>query len=144
VDDAEHPEHDGEESADDQDTSHASSVDPPLMNGLGTTPAPSPETLPYSGRLTAASRLGAVKKLPPLLVYTVLRLLAFLVPLAIMWVFFPIFREFWWLAALFAALIGMSISLLFLRTPLSQTSREIYDRRQRRISDENVEDDAVE
>jgi hypothetical protein len=85
-----------------------------------------------------------VKKLPPLLVYTVLRLLAFLVPLAIMWFFFPIFREFWWLAALFAALIGMSISLLFLRTPLSQTSRELYDRRQRRVSDETVEDDAVE
>jgi len=85
-----------------------------------------------------------VKKLPPLLVYTVLRLLAFLVPLAIMWFFFPIFREFWWLAALFAALIGMSISLLFLRTPLSQTSRELYDRRQRRVSDETAEDDAVE
>lgn len=85
-----------------------------------------------------------MKKLPPLLVYTVLRLLAFLVPLAIMWFFFPIFREFWWLAALFAALIGMSISLLFLRTPLSQTSRELYDRRQRRVSDETAEDDAVE
>jgi len=85
-----------------------------------------------------------VKKLPPLLVYTVLRLLAFLVPLAIMWLFFPIFREFWWLAALFAALIGMSISLLFLRTPLSQTSREIYERRRRGGSDESVEDDANE
>ena len=85
-----------------------------------------------------------MKKLPPLLVYTVLRLLAFLVPLAIMWLFFPIFREFWWLAALFAALIGMSISLLFLRTPLSESSREIYERRQRGGSDETVEDDAVE
>ena len=85
-----------------------------------------------------------MKKLPPLLVYTVLRLLAFLVPLAIMWLFFPIFREFWWLAALFAALIGMSISLLFLRTPLSQTSREIYERRRRGGSDESVEDDANE
>lgn len=82
--------------------------------------------------------------MPPLLVYTVLRLLAFLVPLAIMWLFFPIFREFWWLAALFAALIGMSISLLFLRTPLSQTSREIYERRRRGGSDESVEDDANE
>jgi hypothetical protein len=85
-----------------------------------------------------------VKKLPPLLVYTVLRLLAFLVPLAIMWLFFPIFREFWWLAALFAALIGMSISLLFLRTPLSQSSREIYERRQRGGSVGEVEDEAAE
>jgi len=85
-----------------------------------------------------------VKKLPPLLVYTVLRLLAFLVPLAILYFFFPIFREFWWLAALFAALIGMSISLLFLRTPLSATSRDIYERRAARRpgkpTDEDVED----
>lgn len=84
-----------------------------------------------------------MKKLPPLLVYTVLRLLAFLVPLAIMWLF-PIFREFWWLAALFAALIGMSISLLFLRTPLSQSSRELYERRQRGGSVGEIEDEAAE
>ena len=83
-------------------------------------------------------------KLPPLLVYTVLRLLAFVVPLAIMWFFFPIFREFWWLAALFAALIGMSISLLFLRAPLSNASRDIYEKRNRRNPDEDVEDAASE
>ncbi len=84
-----------------------------------------------------------MKKLPPLLVYTVLRLLAFLVPLAIMWLFFPIFREFWWLAALFAALIGISISLLFLRSPLSEASRELYVRRgERAPRDEDVEDGA--
>ncbi|MFE6736292.1 DUF4229 domain-containing protein [Microbacterium sp. NPDC057650] len=88
-----------------------------------------------------------MKKLPPLLVYTVLRLLAFLVPLAILYFFFPIFQEFWWLAALFAALIGMSISLLFLRTPLSATSRDIYERRAARNparpTDEDIEDDAT-
>ncbi|MBW1639061.1 MULTISPECIES: DUF4229 domain-containing protein [Microbacterium] len=85
-------------------------------------------------------------KLPPLLVYSVLRLLAFLVPLGILWFFFPIFREFWWLAVLFAALIGISISLLFLRAPLSNASREIYERRsdrENRRSDEDVEDDAA-
>lgn len=85
-------------------------------------------------------------KLPPLLVYTVLRLLAFLVPLAVMWLFFPIFREYWWLAALFAALIGMSISLLFLRAPLSQASRELYEKRAaspgKSETDEDVEDQA--
>lgn len=84
-------------------------------------------------------------KFPPFVVYTVLRLLAFFVPLAIMWFFFPIFREYWWLAALFAALIGMSISLLFLRSPLSKTSRELYERRTQRTaaaSDEDVEDGA--
>jgi len=83
-------------------------------------------------------------KLPPLLVYTVLRLPAFVVPLGILWLF-PIFREYWWLAALFAALIGMSISLLFLRAPLSQASRELYAKRSeaRRQSDESVEDHAT-
>lgn len=86
-------------------------------------------------------------KLPPLLVYTVLRLLAFLVPLAIMWFFFPIFREFWWLAAIFAALIGTSISLLFLRAPLSGASTELHERRSARAAerqrDEDAEDEAT-
>lgn len=89
-----------------------------------------------------------MKKLPPLLVYTVLRLLAFLVPLAIMWLFFPIFHEFWWLAAIFAALIGMSISLIFLRAPLSAASTEIYTRRRERestaVADANAEDAAID
>lgn len=74
-------------------------------------------------------------KLPPLLVYSVLRLLAFLVPLAIMWVFFPILREYWWLAAIFAALIGTSVSVLFLRKPLSQASEDLYARRAARTED---------
>lgn len=61
-----------------------------------------------------------------------LRLLAFLVPLAIMWFFFPILREYWWLTAIFAALIGVSISYLFLRTPLTGASSHIYERREAR------------
>lgn len=72
--------------------------------------------------------------MPPLLVYSVLRLLAFFVPLAVMWLFFPIMRELWWLTAIFAALIGMSISILFLRTPLSGASSEIYQRREARTT----------
>lgn len=82
-------------------------------------------------------------KFPPLLVYSVLRLLAFLVPLGILWFFFPIFREYWLLAALFSALIGVSLSLLFLREPLSASSRKIHDRRAAReteIRDEDIED----
>lgn len=71
-------------------------------------------------------------KLPPILVYSVLRLLAFLVPLAIMWLFFPVMRQYWWLTAIFAALIGMSLSILFLRRPLSETSAEMYRRRDAR------------
>lgn len=84
----------------------------------------------------------------PLLVYTVLRLLAFLVPLAILWFFFPIFREFWWLAAIFAALIGMSVSMLFLRTPLTDASARLHERRQSRESagqaDAHAEDEALD
>ncbi|PCE14509.1 mechanosensitive ion channel protein MscS [Microbacterium sp. SZ1] len=89
-----------------------------------------------------------MKKPAPLLVYTVLRLLAFLVPLAVMWFFFPIFREFWWLAAIFAALIGASISMIFLRTPLSDASARIHERREGRPvagqADADVEDAAVD
>lgn len=70
--------------------------------------------------------------MPPILVYSVLRLLAFLVPLAVMWLFFPIMREYWWLTAIFAALIGMSLSILFLRNPLSGASADIYERREAR------------
>lgn len=84
----------------------------------------------------------------PLFVYSVLRLLAFLVPLAILWYFFPIFREFWWLAAIFSALIGVSISLLFLRAPLSDASTRIHERRQSRTggdqADADAEDDALD
>ncbi|GAT73736.1 small-conductance mechanosensitive channel [Microbacterium sp. HM58-2] len=84
----------------------------------------------------------------PLLVYSVLRLLAFLVPLAIMWFFFPIFRELWWLAAIFAALIGMSISMLFLRTPLTDASARLHQRRESRGSsaqaDADAEDQAID
>ncbi|AKV86419.1 mechanosensitive ion channel protein MscS [Microbacterium sp. 1.5R] len=89
-----------------------------------------------------------MKNRAPFLVYTVLRLLAFLVPLAIMWFFFPIFREYWWLAAIFAALIGVSISMLFLRRPLTDASARIVERREGKSSaaqkDADVEDDAID
>lgn len=87
-------------------------------------------------------------KSAPFLLYSVLRLLAFLVPLAILWYFFPIFRELWWLAAIFAALIGVSISMLFLRAPLSDASAQIYERRKMRASagqqDADAEDEAID
>ncbi|WP_091226915.1 DUF4229 domain-containing protein [Microbacterium sp. 3J1] len=89
-----------------------------------------------------------MKNRAPFLVYTVLRLLAFLVPLAILWFFFPIFREFWWLAAIFAALIGVSISMLFLRAPLTDASARLVERRAGREpagqSDADAEDEAID
>jgi hypothetical protein len=79
------------------------------------------------------------------LVYTVLRLLAFLVPFGIM-MLFPVFQQLYWLAAIFAALIGLSLSMLFLRKPLSDMSSGIAERRatkpSKKPSDEDVEDEA--
>lgn len=76
------------------------------------------------------------------LVYTVLRLLFFLVPFGIM-MLFPILREQYWLAAIFAALIGLSLSLLLLRKPLDDMTSGLARRRaQERTapSDEEAED----
>ncbi len=78
------------------------------------------------------------------LVYTVLRLLAFLVPFAILMIF-PLFREYYWLAAIFAALIGLSLSMIFLRRPLDEVSEGLAARRREEkaaASDEEVEDEA--
>jgi cytochrome c biogenesis protein ResB len=62
-------------------------------------------------------------------VYSVLRLLAFLVPFGVL-MLFPVFQDLWWLAALFAALIGLSLSILLLRRPLNDVSAGLYERRQ--------------
>lgn len=79
----------------------------------------------------------------PAIVYSVLRLLAFLVPFGIM-MLFPVMREYYWLAAIFAALIGLSLSMLFLRQPLSDATAGLAERRARRTdretTDEEVED----
>ena len=80
------------------------------------------------------------------LVYSVLRLLAFLVPFGIL-MLFPVFRELYWLAAIFAALIGLSLSLLFLRRPLDDVTSGLAERRvqaKAARSDEAAEDAAAE
>ena len=86
------------------------------------------------------------------LVYTVLRLLAFLVPLGIL-LLFPVFQELPWLAAIFAALIGFSLSLLFLRRPLENVTGGLAERRAQRVgagrrsaadSDADAEDAVVD
>ncbi len=82
-------------------------------------------------------------KVPPVLVYSVLRLLAFLVPLGLM-LLLPIFRQNWLLAVVFAALIGLSLSLLFLRQPRAAVAQGIAQRRadvRTRARDEDAEDD---
>ncbi len=81
------------------------------------------------------------------LVYTVLRLLAFLVPFGIL-MLFPVFRELYWLAAIFAALIGLSLSLLFLRRPLTEVTSGLAQRRAESraagTADEDEEDAAAD
>ena len=80
------------------------------------------------------------------LVYTVLRLLAFLVPFGIL-MLFPIMQQYYWLAAIFAALIGLSLSMLFLRRPLDEMTAGLAERRSRARnapSDEDVEDAAAD
>ncbi|MBD3940329.1 DUF4229 domain-containing protein [Microbacterium sp. NEAU-LLC] len=80
------------------------------------------------------------------IVYSVLRLLAFLVPFGIM-MLFPIMREYYWLSAIFAALIGLSLSMLFLRKPLDDVTTGLADRRAKSraaASDEEAEDAAAD
>jgi hypothetical protein len=79
-------------------------------------------------------------------VYSLLRLLAFVVPFGVM-MLFPILREHYWLAAIFAALIGLSLSMLFLRRPLDEVSTGLSERREERrrnARDESVEDAATD
>lgn len=79
------------------------------------------------------------------LVFTVLRLAAFLVPFGIM-MLIPVMREYYWLTAIFAALIGLSLSMLFLRRPLDDLTTDLAARRsrQRETTDEDAEDAALD
>ncbi|KAA9089834.1 DUF4229 domain-containing protein [Microbacterium radiodurans] len=74
-------------------------------------------------------------------VYSVLRLLAFLVPFGLM-MLFPIMREYYLLSAIFAALIGLSLSMLLLRRPLDDVASGLAERRARRRSGEREDADA--
>lgn len=82
------------------------------------------------------------------IIYSVLRLLAFLVPFGLM-MLIPVLREYYWLAAIFAALIGLSLSMLFLRKPLNdmtagmadaRAARDVDAKRAAQPTDEEVED----
>lgn len=75
------------------------------------------------------------------IVYIVLRLLFFAVPFAVLYAIGlqP------WLAALFAALIGVALSVIFLARSRSTASESIYEWRNRdRTADDIVEDEAVD
>ncbi|WP_449283038.1 DUF4229 domain-containing protein [Leucobacter sp.] len=80
--------------------------------------------------------------------YTVLRLLFFAVPFALIYLLGLSLRFSLMLsaivAAVFAALIGVSLSLLLLTKPREAASESIYDWRNRdRTADDIAEDDAI-
>ncbi|WP_194410667.1 DUF4229 domain-containing protein [Microbacterium cremeum] len=80
------------------------------------------------------------------IVYSVLRLLAFLVPFGVL-MLFPVMQTYYWLAAIFAALIGLSLSILFLRKPLDDVTAGLAERRTQSrtaVSDEEAEDAAAD
>ena len=110
------------------------------MNNARTTPSIL-GVLAGGGLGTASPTMDGVKARSVVL-YTVLRLHAFLVPFGIMMIF-PLFREYYWLAAIFAALIGLSLSIVFLRRPLDDMTTGLAQRRAERQvgpTDEEIED----
>lgn len=90
----------------------------------------------------APGRLGPVKNPRTVwIVYTALRLLFFAVPFAVLFLL-----GIWpWLAAIFAALIGFSLSIIFLSRPRDAASESIYEWRNRdRTPDSIIEDEAAD
>jgi len=85
-----------------------------------------------------------VVKARPVLVYSALRLLAFLVPFGLL-MLLPIGRELYWLSAIFAALIGLSLSMLLLRRPLDEVTTGWAERREaaRAARSDEVDEDAA-
>lgn len=85
-----------------------------------------------------------MKRIPSWLTYTVLRLLVFAAPLAIL----LLVGLSWWLAVIAAALIGLCLSYIFLSKPRNAVSNDLYAARHRdkpvTSEDDDVEDAAVD
>ncbi len=85
-----------------------------------------------------------MKSVPAWLVYTVYRILMFVVPLGIL----LLLRIDPLLSTVIAAVIGLCLSYIFLRTPREAVARDIYAAKQRRkapvITDDETEDAAVD
>jgi len=77
--------------------------------------------------------------------YTLIRLAFFAVPFGLLaWLGTVVWLPLW-LAALFAAIIGLALSLLVLSPQRDSASSSIYEWQQRkRTADEVEEDDAIE
>ncbi|MET4156633.1 hypothetical protein ABIC29_000187 [Agromyces sp. PvR057] len=83
-----------------------------------------------------------VKSVPVWIWYTALRILLFAVPLIVL----LIAGVPGWIAALVAALFGLSASLIFLRRPRESMSGDLYAARHREtplVHDDDAEEDAA-
>lgn len=83
-------------------------------------------------------RLNAVKAVPPIVYYTVLRLVLFVLPLVAL----LLLRVEWWIAVIAAALIGLCLSYIMLAGPRHAVAKDIYERRHRDKPLPNEDDDA--
>jgi Protein of unknown function (DUF4229) len=88
-----------------------------------------------------------MKSAPAWVLYTVYRILLFVVPLAILLVL----RIEPWLSTLLAAVIGLCLSYIFLRSPREKVARDLYAATQRKktvvksdAGDDETEDAAVD
>ncbi len=78
-----------------------------------------------------------MKSAPAWVLYTVYRILLFAVPLVIL----LILRIEPWLAALLAAIIGLCLSYIFLRSPREEVARDLYSATHRTKSAQRADDE---
>ena len=85
-----------------------------------------------------------MKRIPSWLTYTVLRLLVFAVPLAVL----LLLGVVWWASVIAAALIGLCLSYIFLSRPRNAVSTDLYAARHRdkpaTSADDDDEDAAID
>ncbi|MET1051696.1 MAG: DUF4229 domain-containing protein [Mycetocola sp.] len=84
-----------------------------------------------------------MKSIPPVVYYTVLRLLAFAIPLTLL----LLLGIEPWIATVLAALIGLSLSYVTLRKPREAVSRDLYELRhgaKTAAGDEDAEDSVTD
>ncbi|WP_345763348.1 DUF4229 domain-containing protein [Diaminobutyricibacter sp. McL0608] len=79
-----------------------------------------------------------MKGIPSWVTYTVLRLLVFIVPLAIL----LLLGVEAWISVVAAALIGLCLSYILLRRPRDAVSRDLYEVRHREKAPVSVDDEA--
>ncbi|WP_348789742.1 DUF4229 domain-containing protein [Leifsonia sp. NPDC080035] len=78
-----------------------------------------------------------MKRIPSWLTYTVLRLLVFAVPLAVL----LLLGVVWWASVIAAALIGLCLSYIFLSRPRNAVSSDLYAARHRDTPATSADDD---